>query len=114
MTSDPLVFLQDILDSIDLIECYTQNLTEPAFLSSQEKQDAVIRRLEVIGEATRNLPAEFTGAHPGIPWGRIVAMRNRLAHAYASVDLKLTWAVVVNDLPILKREVLALVKAQDE
>ena len=114
MPSDPNVYLQDILGSIDLIEVYTRNLTRSGFLASQEKQDAVIRRLEIIGEATRHLPAETTAAHPEIPWARIIAMRNRLIHAYGRVDLELTWAVVERELPKLKRQVRTLLEQYDK
>ena len=105
MPTDPTVYLSDILESIDLIETYTKSLDRSAFLASQEKQDAVIRRLEIIGEATRHLPAEFTAAHREIPWPRIIAMRNRLVHAYGRVDLDLTWEVVERELPKLKEQV---------
>ena len=108
MPTDPTIYLQDILECIDLIELYTQNLTKSAFLASREKQDAVIRRLEIIGEATRHLPPEITAAHQEIPWPRIIAMRNRLIHAYGQVDLELTWKVVERELPRLKRLVRAL------
>ena len=114
MPSDPLVYLQDILESIEPIERYAESLTESAFFSSQEKQDAIIRRLEIIGEAARKLPTEFTRAHQEIPWPRIVAMRNRLIHAYARVDLKLTWAVVERELPKLKRDIRALLEFQED
>ncbi len=105
MSTDSCVYLHDILESISLIEVYTESLTREAFLDSREKQDAVIRRLEVIGEATRNLPNELTEAHPEVPWSPIIAMRNRLIHAYGRVDLELTWEVVERELPKLKAQV---------
>ena len=105
MPTDPSVYLQDILESIDLIEAYAKSLTRETFLDSREKQDAIIRRLEVIGEATRNLPRELTEAHPNVPWSRIIAMRNRLIHAYGRVDLELTWEVVERELPKLRAQV---------
>ncbi len=114
MPTDPTVYLQDILESINLIEVYTRNLTRSEFLASQEKQDAVIRRLEIIGEATRHLPAETTAAHPEIPWVRIIAMRNRLIHAYGLVDLQLTWAVVEHELPKLKERVRTLLEQYEK
>ena len=114
MPLDPTVYLQDILDCIDLIQVYTRGMTKHAFFNSQEKQDAAIRRLEIIGEATRQLPKDFTAAHPGIHWARIVAMRNRLIHAYGNVDLELTWVVIEREFPKLKKQVQALVGQQDE
>ena len=114
MPTDPTVYLQDILESISLIEVYTRNLTRSEFLASQEKQDAVIRRLEIIGEATRHLPATITAAHPEVQWPRIIAMRNRLIHAYGRVDLELTWAVVERELPKLRRQVCTLLEQYDK
>ena len=64
-------------------------------------QNAVVRELEIIGEATRSLPEEFRREHPDIEWGDIIAMRNRLVHAYFDVDLNVLWEVVHNDLPVL-------------
>lgn len=114
MPKDFTIFLSDILECIDLIEAYTSNLDKSAFLASQEKQDAVIRRLEIIGEASRQLPAEFTAAHEEIPWPRIIAMRNRLVHAYGRVDLALTWEVVERELPRLKIQVRAIFERLQE
>ena len=64
-------------------------------------QNTVVRELEIIGEATRSLPEEFRREHPDIEWGDIIAMRNRLVHAYFDVDLNVVWEVGQNDLPIL-------------
>ena len=64
-------------------------------------QNTVVRELEIIGEATRNLPEEFRREHPDIEWGDIIAMRNRLVHAYFDVDLNVLWEVVHNDLTVL-------------
>jgi uncharacterized protein with HEPN domain len=64
-------------------------------------QNTVVRELEIIGEATRSLPEEFRREHPDIEWGDIIAMRNRLVHAYFDVDLNVLWEVVHNDLTVL-------------
>ena len=108
------IYLQDIVESIELIELYTEKLTAESFLASQEKQDAVIRRLEVIGEAARLLTAAFKDAHPVVPWSQIVAMRNRLIHEYGRVDLELTWTVVRRDLPKLKHQIRSILDQLEE
>ncbi len=82
MNKEATVFLKHILESINLIEKYTENVTEEQFLQSTEKQDLVTRRLEIIGEAIRNLPDEFRDQHPEIAWNKAMATRNILIHHY--------------------------------
>lgn len=102
MKRNPRVFLSHILQSIDLIGSYTQGITRDLFIQSVGVQDQVIRRLEIIGEAVKRLPADIKDRHPGIPWKKIAGMRDVLIHEYFGVDLKLTWEVVQRDLPALK------------
>ena len=87
MKKDSLVYIDDIRDSIEAIKKYTADLTREDFFSSSEKQDAVYRRLEVIGEAASRLPDEFKSQYSLIPWYKIVGMRNVLIHEYDSIDL---------------------------
>lgn len=69
-----------------------------------------MRRLEIIGEAVRNLPENFREKYPSIPWRQITGTRDKLIHEYFGVDIGLTWQVVKSDLPKLKRQILALLK----
>jgi uncharacterized protein with HEPN domain len=103
-SKDVNAFIKHILESISLIEIYTTQITIDDFLKSQQIQDAVIRRLEIIGEASKNIPPEFKQAHPAIPWREITGMRDILIHEYFGVDLMLTWKTIQENLPILKRE----------
>lgn len=105
MKKDPLVFLRHILDSINAIEEYTNSLSKKEFLINQEKQDAVVRRIEIIGEATKNLPKEFKLLHSDIVWIEIAGMRDKLIHKYFGVDLNVVWKVVIKDLPPFKEKV---------
>ena len=93
------------MESIKLIERYTKNVSKEKFLVSRETQDAVVRRLEVIGEVARNLPEESKQLNSKIAWRKIIAMRNLLIHEYFGVDLKLVWAVVKNNLPEFKKRI---------
>jgi len=70
----------------------------------------VIRQLEIIGEASRNLSDEFREDNPEIPWSQIIGMRNRIVHAYFNVDLEITWGIVTMDLPILKEYLITLLE----
>lgn len=105
MKKDPKVFVSHIIESIKAIEKYTHTLSEQDFLESTEKQDAVMRRIEIIGEAIKNLPEDFQKQYPAIPWQDIAAMRNKLIHEYFGVDLALVWEVVKTDLPTLKKQI---------
>jgi len=104
---DQSVYLRHIRDAIARVEAYTEG-GRSAFFQDTMVQDAVIRNLEVIGEAVRNLSAEFRRKHPDTPWRSITALRNVLIHEYFGVDLEIVWRVVQRRLPILKRHVQAL------
>ena len=110
MTKDLLIFLKHILESIELIENYVKDTTEITFLSNQLLQDAVIRRIEIIGEAIKNIPYEFQDIHPDIPWKAISGMRDILIHEYFGIDLKLTWRVVILRIPELKKKIIEIKK----
>lgn len=109
MKKDPSVLIEHILESITLINNYVQGQTLSDFIISKVTQDAVIRRLQIIGEAVKNLPAEFTEQHKEIPWRKISGLRNILTHEYFGVDLNLTWNVIKNDLPILEKQIESLI-----
>jgi uncharacterized protein with HEPN domain len=81
-----------------------------AFNTDARTQDAIIRRLEIIGEASNQLSREFKQAHPQIAWQKIYTMRNALIHAYNRVDLSRVWNTVQDDLPALLRELEMLLQ----
>lgn len=105
MKKDSAVFLKHILECIDLIEEYVKDLSKEDFKENIELQDAIIRRLEIIGEAARNLPDDFKSNYSDVQWRQIIAARNILAHFYFGIDLNTVWNIVKNDLPKLKEQV---------
>ncbi len=99
------VYLEDILESIANIEEYCQDISAGEFLQRTQVQDAVVRRLEIIGEAVKNIPPEIRHKYPDIPWKEIAETRDVLIHEYFGVDLDKVWEVMQGDLPALKKEV---------
>ncbi|HLZ68942.1 MAG TPA: DUF86 domain-containing protein [Dehalococcoidia bacterium] len=93
-----------MLRSVERALAYTQAVSYDAFVANQEKVDAVVRNIEVIGEAAGRVPAEIRDHYPAAPWATIRAMRNILAHGYYAVDLELVWGVVQNRLEPLSRD----------
>lgn len=107
--------VRDYLDHIELaiarIRRYVVGLDRDSFLASEEKQDAVIRNIEIIGEAAQSIRRrhpEFAARHPEIPWGGAYGMRNAIAHGYFTVDLDVVWKTIYEDLPALAERVRVL------
>lgn len=100
---DDSIFLEHILDSIDQIGKYTTAVTYDEFLENRLIQDAVIRQLEIIGEATKNLSVTTTDQFPEIPWKEIAGMRDKLIHVYFGVDLEEVWNTAKKDIPELEK-----------
>jgi uncharacterized protein with HEPN domain len=104
-------YLGHILKAIQRIDRYTADMDEVAFLNSELVQDAVIRNIEIIGEASNNtqrVAPEFTAQHDGIPWLVIYTMRNRVSHGYDKEDLENVWKTIQSDLPALHAQITEL------
>ncbi len=109
--------MSHILESIIQIEEYCHEMDESYFHEDKKTQDAVIRRIEIIGEASKNLSHKLKEKYPQIPWKKMAGMRDVLIHAYFGVDIEKTWNVVINDIPLLKKqiqEVLLSLKAESK
>ena len=108
---DYKLYLEDIQSSVQKIEKFTKGLTLQKFQRDALVMDAVIRNLEVIGEASKNIPDKFKTKYPDIEWKKITALRNILAHEYFGVDHEILWDIVASKLPELKKAVNAALKA---
>ncbi len=105
MKKDVIVFMRHIMEAVERIEDYTKHMSKEDFISAVQVQDAVIRRIEIIGEAAKNVPHDFRKKHSSLPWSEMVRTRDKLSHGYFGVDLELTWDIVKNDLPALKGKI---------
>lgn len=101
-------YLAHIRDAINAIEAYAANHTYQQFLETPWDQAAVTRHLEIIGEAAAQVPTDFRQTHAHIPWRRIADFRNVLIHEYFAVDPLLVWEILVKDIPVLKRDIEAI------
>lgn len=104
------LFLGHVLEAIAAIESFTTE-GRTVFMADLKTQSAVVRQIEIIGEAVKNLSADMVASASGVPWRQIAGTRDRLIHAYFKVDLDAVWAMVEQDLPPLKettRRVLGL------
>lgn len=106
-------FLLDIVLAGREAQEFTRNVTEEDFCNNRLLQHAVMRLIQIMGEAARNLSPEFKQAHPEVPWLAIVGMRNRLVHEYFRIIPDKVWQVVVKDLPGLIASIEPLVPLQD-
>ena len=104
MTSN--IFLDPILQSIELIEDYTKDITKEEFLGTDFIQQSVIRRIKIIGESVKNMPQDFKDKYPEIPWETIANVRNILENE--DCDLEIVWETVKDEIPVLKTEILKM------
>lgn len=104
------VYLEDIVGAIGSIERYTAGLTLEQFKGDTKTQDAVVRNLEIIGEAVKRIPKEVRDAYPSVTWRPAAAMRDFLIHEYPSVDAEAVWDTVQNDLPPFRKEIEQMTK----
>ena len=105
--------LEDIIDCIERIAIYVGNMSYDEFMADSKTQDAVIRNLEIIGEAVKQLPKNFTNAHNDIPWREISGTRDRLIHDYTGVNYDIVWVVIANDLPSLRPRLLEILQSDE-
>ena len=107
---DEIVFLEDILECINKIAEYTEDVTEVEFEQNAEKQGAVIRRIEIIGEAVKSFSFETRDEYPQIPWREIAGMRDIVIHEYFGVSIGMIWRVATSDIQQLKLQIEKIIE----
>ncbi|MEW5996167.1 MAG: DUF86 domain-containing protein [Candidatus Micrarchaeota archaeon] len=109
---DDLVYVDDILGALGRIKRYCKDVKKEEFVENEMLRDAVVRNLEIIGEASSKLSESFRNRHKEIEWRKIIGMRNRIIHAYDIIDYEIVWDVVKADLPQLEAKLRKLAKPE--
>jgi len=110
MKRDYGLYIKDIRDSILKIEEFVGNMSYKEFVEDDKTSSAVVRKLEIIGEASKNIPKEIRGKYKEIPWSDIAKMRDKIIHFYFGVDYEIVWKVIKERLPTLKQQIERLLK----
>lgn len=108
------VRIEDMLEALHRIRSYAGGMSRQAFVTDDRTIDAVVRNLEIIGEAARQLPPQVIQRHPEIPWSRMADVRNVLVHEYHAVDPGIVWSTLINDLPPLAEPLRAMLREPAE
>jgi len=105
---DNIAYIHHIADRVEKITEYAKNHTQEEFINNEWDQAALMRHLEIVGEAANNLESEFRAKYPEVQWRKIIDLRNVLIHNYLEVDIEIMWSIVSHDIPLLKREIDAI------
>jgi uncharacterized protein with HEPN domain len=107
-------FIGDIQEAMEMSALYTKGLTYRKFLEDRKTQDAVVRNLEVIGEASKNISSAFKTKYPDVPWKTLAGLRDKLIHFYFGVDYRIIWSVIRKELPQLRKQIRRIYKLEAE
>jgi uncharacterized protein with HEPN domain len=105
---DDTLYIEDMLEFSAKAMAYAADLSEQTLTHEPMRYDAILRNLELIGEASTHVPASLRALAPEVPWREVVATRNRVAHAYLGIASDTVWSILTDDLPALRRSLLAL------
>lgn len=106
--TEVLDYLADILDAVEKIERYTDEMNYDQFVEDEKTVDAVLRNFEVIGEAAKNVPADVRQEYDDVPWSEMAGMRDKLIHGYATIELEIVWLTVEKEIPELPAQINAV------
>lgn len=110
MSKDPLFFLDHILENIKIIEQFSKDLSKKTLSENVQKQYAIVRAIEIIGEAVRNISDSFKNKYPNIAWKEIVGTRDKLIHHYFGIDQDIVWKIIRDDIPALKKDITEILE----
>jgi uncharacterized protein with HEPN domain len=111
---DPFIFVEHIMENISDIKDFSNKLSKEKFEKDKLRQNALIRSIEVIGEAVKNIPDSFKKKHLDVSWKEIAGMRDKLMHHYFGIDLDLVWDVIKKDIPNLEKKLKEILKLRKE
>ena len=103
-------YLHDILESIDEVESFVEDMSFEEFMKDRKTKNAVMRSIEVIGEASRHVPVALREKYSEVPWKEIIGMRDKLIHGYSGIDYETVWKATNEDVPSLKKLIQKILK----
>jgi len=110
MKRDISLYLKDVFEHMKHAEAFIENLTHEEFIKDKKTSYAVVRCIEIIGEAVKNIPDDVRGKYPDIPWKKMAGMRDKISHFYFGIDMKKVWLAVKRDLPKIRPQIRKILK----
>ncbi len=107
-SKEDFVFLEHMLDSINAVESFSRGLSMEKLISNRLKQSAIVREIEIIGEAAKNISENLKEKHKEVNWKEIVGTRDKIIHHYFGVDMNIVWDIISKDLPVLKKQIVGI------